>query len=291
MITKAKLRGTKHSAPVQWSDIEGSSEGLIALTGDEEGAIRRLIEDDKLDEARAYAERLADVFGRKSVCVEVQRHYRRGEEYLNGRLFELAGALRLPVVATNGVLYATRDDRAVFDVFTCTREHTNLDAAGKKLSPNSERYLKTPSEMKELFPDRPQALLNTCRVEERIEFSLTDLGYEFPKYPVPTGETMDSFLRKVTMAGARSRYSHLGGKVLAQLNRELALIAKLEFSGYFLIVWDIVNFCTDQNILVQGRGSAANSVVCYALGITACDPIACNLLFERFLSEAPTGPL
>jgi error-prone DNA polymerase len=139
--------------------------------------------------------------------------------------------------------------------------------------------------MKRLFADHPEAIRNTVRLAERLQFSLENLGYSFPRYPVTAGETMDSTLRKMALAGARSRYSHLTPKVLQQLNRELDLIAKFGFSGYFLIVWDIVNFCTGNNILVQGRGSAANSVVCYSLGITACDPIACNLLFERFLSE------
>jgi error-prone DNA polymerase len=143
--------------------------------------------------------------------------------------------------------------------------------------------------MAALFADLPEAVANTARLAESLEFSLANLGYQFPEFNVPPGETMDSFLRKVTMAGARARYSHPGKKVLAQLEHELNLIEKLGFSGYFLIVWDLVNFCSASNILVQGRGSAANSVVCYALGITACDPIACELLFDRFLSEGRTS--
>ena len=139
--------------------------------------------------------------------------------------------------------------------------------------------------MERLFADLPEAIENTSLVAERLEFSLENLGYEFPKYPVPPGETMDSFLRTVAFAGARARYSHLSAKVLKQLNFELDLIRRLGFSGYFLIVWDIANYCSQNDIFMQGRGSAANSVVCYSLGITACDPIANNLLFERFLSE------
>ena len=139
--------------------------------------------------------------------------------------------------------------------------------------------------MEHLFADLPEAVENTALVAERLEFTLENLGYEFPKYPVPPGETMDSFLRTVAFAGARARYSHLSAKVLKQLNFELDLICRLGFSGYFLIVWDIANYCTQNDIFMQGRGSAANSVVCYSLGITACDPIASNLLFERFLSE------
>ena len=140
-----------------------------------------------------------------------------------------------------------------------------------------------------LFANLPEALTNTMRLADRLRFSMENLGYQFPSYPVPPGETMDSLLRKVTLAGARSRYTHLGKPVMAQLNRELSLIEKLGFAGYFLIVWDIANFCASHDILMQGRGSAANSAVCYSLGITACDPIANNLLFERFLSEGRKG--
>ena len=143
--------------------------------------------------------------------------------------------------------------------------------------------------MQRLFAHCPEAVRNTVRLAETLEFTLADLGYEFPAYAVPSGETMDSYLRGVTLAGARERYPKWSERVAAQLDRELELIARLGFSGYFLIVWDLVQFCRSRNILVQGRGSAANSVVCYVLGITACDPIACELLFERFLSEGRTS--
>jgi len=288
LITQAKLRGTKQHAPVHWSELAEFAEGLIALTGDEEGPVRRLLEKDDLAGVSACTERLIAIFGRENLAIEIQRHLRRGEDLINDRLFELASTTGLPSVATNGVLHATPEERAVLDVFTCTREHTHLDAAGRKLAINRERHFKSATRMARLFADHREALENSLRLAERIDFTLENLGYEFPRYPVSEGESMDSFLRKVTMAGARARYSHLSGRVLAQLNRELDLITKLGFSGYFLIVWDLVNFCTEQNILVQGRGSAANSVVCYSLGITACDPIACNLLFERFLSEGRT---
>ena len=128
-------------------------------------------------------------------------------------------------------------------------------------------------------------MANTAELSSRLEFTLKNLGYEFPRYPVPDGETMDSFLRKRTWEGARCRYRPVSARVRAQLEKELALIEKLKLSGYFLIVWDLVCFCERNGILVQGRGSAANSAVCYSLGITAIDPIGMDLLFERFLSE------
>jgi error-prone DNA polymerase len=289
LITRAKLRGTKTVAPVQWSELPEFTEGLVALTGDEEGPVRKaLARDDRTGALRAAA-KLAAVFGKENVFVEIQRHLRRGEEWELDALTDLSAATRLPLLATNGVCQALRGERGILDVFTCVRHHTHLEAAGRLLSLNDERHLKPAAMMRRLFPDHPEAVKNSVRLAERLQFSLQNLGYEFPRHPVPEGETMDSFLRQVTLAGARARFSHLSPRHLKQINFELDLIGRLGFSGYFLIVWDLVNFCTGQNILVQGRGSAANSVVCYSLGITACDPIACNLLFERFLSEGRTS--
>lgn len=285
LITQAKLRGTKQHAPVRWEELAEFSEGLTALTGDEEGPVRRALAQDDRAAAEQAVNRLVAAFGPDRVFVEIQRHLRRGEELENDAIVDLARATRLPLLATNGVLHATPEGRSVLDVFTCIRHHTHLDAAGRLLALNEERYLKSPRQMAALFADLPEAISNTVRLAERLEFTLEKLGYEFPRYEGLPDEEMHALLRKMTLAGARSRYSHLGRRVLKQINFELDLIAKLNFSGYFLIVWDIVNFCTAQGILVQGRGSAANSVVCYSLGITACDPIACNLLFERFLAE------
>src|SRR5271156_5005665 len=138
--------------------------------------------------------------------------------------------------------------------------------------------------MVRLFADLPEAIAQTAELSSRLEFTLQDLGYEFPKYPVGEGETQNSFLRRRAMEGMISRYGADNEKAQRQVERELALIEQLDLAGYFLIVWDIVCFCREKNILVQGRGSAANSAVCYSLGITAVDPVGMDLLFERFLS-------
>jgi error-prone DNA polymerase len=281
LVTNARLRGSKTASTVLWQELPAYTEGLIALTGDEEG----ILQDPCHPQTPKRLEQLTTAFGKGNVFVEIQRHLRRGETWRNQQLVALAKAHKLPLVATNGVLYAQPDARRALDLFTCVRNHTTFDSAGRLLSINAERYLKSAAQMARLFADLPEAIENTAKIAERLEFSLENLGYEFPKYPVPPGETMDSFLRTVAFAGARARYSHLSAKVLKQLNFELDLIERLGFSGYFLIVWDIANYCTRTDIFMQGRGSAANSVVCYSLGITACDPIANNLLFERFLSE------
>jgi len=213
----------------------------------------------------------------------------RGEKRINQQLVDLAAHYRLPILATNGVQYARPYGREVLDVFTCIREHTHLDAAGKLLTRNSERHLKSDHEMRELFPDLPEAIENTSRLAERLMFSLENLGYEFPEFPVPDGHSMDSFLRTIVWFGAQQRYAAISSAVKRQLEEELALITKLGFAGYFLIVWDIVNFCREHDIMVQGRGSAANSAVCYCLGITSVDPVSNHLVFERFLNESRKG--
>ena len=237
-----------------------------------------------LEAAGKELDRLVALFPGR-VHVELQRHLLRGEEHANRALLDLARARRLPVLATNGVRYARRRDKDLFDALTCIRHHTHLDAAGTKLQAGRERHLKSAADMQALFADLPGVLEESAALASRLSFTLADLGYRFPEYPLPPGETPSSYLRRVTWEGARGRFRPLTTKAQAQLTKELNLIEKLDLAGYFLIVWDIVNFCRKENILVQGRGSAANSAVCYALSLTAVDPVRMELLFERFLSE------
>lgn len=285
MITRAQLRAPKGESRIQWSELEEFHEGLIALTGDREGPLHSSIFRQDRHQAEEILRKLVRAFGEGQVYVELQRHRVPDEERMVAGLNDLARAQGLPVVATNGVLYAEPWGRDVLDVFTCIRHHTHLDAAGLLLERNSQRQVKTPRQMAELFSDCPEALANTERIADRLEFTLEDLGYEFPTFPVPEGETMDGWLRQQTYAGARERYDSLNQPVRRQLEKELDLIQRLGFSGYFLIVADMVNYARQNDILIQGRGSAANSAVCYALGITAVDPVGSKLLFERFLSE------
>jgi error-prone DNA polymerase len=272
-----------------WAELTAHAEGLIALTGDEEGPVRRAWQTGGAAAAAPALARLAAIFGPDRLYVELQRQRVRGEERELRFLVDLAAAHRLPLVATGGVDYATRAGRLLADVFTCLRHHTTLDAAGRLLAPNAERHLKSARAMAELFRDFPEAVENSARLAARLEFTLRDLGYRFPEFPVPAGETMESRLRDLTYAGARERFGTISPAARAQLEKELTLIAKLGFCGYFLIVWDICRWARERGILAQGRGSAANSAVCYALRITAVDPIAGRLLFERFLSEGRVG--
>jgi len=308
LITRMKLRAPKypvalprranleedivlHSrATASVADLSEYADGLICLTGGDEGPLAYALAHGGMEAGRSTLEQLITIYGRENVYVELQRHYNRAQEARNQAAIELARSLQLPLLATQGAQYAKPKERQILDVFTCIRNHRTLDSAGRLLACNSERYLKTPLQMLQLFADLPEAFANTLALSSRLNFTLNDLGYRFPQYPVPEGETMNSFLRARTMEGARARYlrpgqSDLWQRAQRQIERELALIEHLELAGYFLIVWDIVRYCRRQTILVQGRGSAANSAVCYSLGITAVDPVGMELLFERFLSE------
>jgi len=290
LITRFKMREiSKTEGAATLDDLEEFSEGLICLTGGDEGPLASALAKGE-DEARTRIDQLASIYGPGNLFIELQRHQEREEEGRNQSLLRLASSLGLPVIATNGVRYAGEKDRELLDLFTAIRHHTTLDQAGRLLAANSMRHLRTAQQMAALFSDIPEAIANTRIVSQRLEFTLNNLGYEFPHYPVPAGETMDGFLVQRVGEGVWKRYGspakrHLLEKARAQVAHELALIAKLGFAGYFLIVWDLIRYCQSQGFVVQGRGSAANSAVCYALEITAVDPVGMELLFERFLSE------
>jgi error-prone DNA polymerase len=274
LITEAKAGRKKGDSAVPLDRLEAHAAGLVAFTDGEDARL--------LDRLRALYPR--------DLYLEVGRHLDAGEERRTSRVVDRARALGLPLVATNDVRHARARGVDLSDVLTCLREKVTLDEAGRRLARNAEHHLKSPAEMARLFGDLPDAVKNSRAVAERLAFTLADLGYRFPDYPVPAGETAASYLAQLTHLGARDRYRPVTPKVAAQLARELQLITKLELEGYFLIVWDIVEYCRRHGILAQGRGSAANSAVCYALGITAVDPVGMELLFERFLSEERLGP-
>ncbi|MGC2403365.1 MAG: error-prone DNA polymerase [Acidobacteriaceae bacterium] len=292
LITRFKMREkTKGEGAATFQDLQQYSSGMICMTGGEEGPLAAALMRGGESEAVRVTEKLVGIFGQNNVYIELQRHGEREEEWRNQAAIRIAHGLHLPLLATNGVRYATAAEREILDIFTTIRHHTDLDRAGRLLSTNQQRHVRSAREMTARFADLPQAITNTIALSERLEFELHDLGYEFPRYPVPDGETMDSFLRRRTGEGVNKRYASGQNKKLLerakkQVERELALIEKLGFAGYFLIVWDLIEFCKRNGILVQGRGSAANSAVCYALEITAVDPIGMELLFERFLSES-----
>ncbi|MET3909657.1 error-prone DNA polymerase [Bradyrhizobium sp. S3.3.6] len=219
--------------------------------------------------------------------------YRGDDRRRLARLDDLAAKARVPLLATNEVLYHDPGRRPLQDVLTCIREKTTIEAVGRKLEANAERFLKTPREMARLFRDFPEAIAETMRFADKIDFSLDQLKYQYPDEPVPPGKTAQGHLEDLTWAGVDKYFGgidNVDAKLRATLHKELALIAELKYAHYFLTVHDIVHYARSQNILCQGRGSAANSAVCYVLGITSVDPTKVDLLFERFISKERLEP-
>ncbi|UWU71422.1 error-prone DNA polymerase [Bradyrhizobium sp. NC92] len=217
--------------------------------------------------------------------------YRGDDRRRLSRLDDLAAKAKVPLLATNEVLYHDPRRRPLQDVLTCIREKTTIEAIGRKLEANAERFLKTPREMARLFRDFPEAIAETMRFADAIEFSLDQLKYQYPDEPVPPGKTAQGHLEDLTWAGVDKYFGgKIDDKLRATLNKELALIAELKYAHYFLTVHDIVHYARSQNILCQGRGSAANSAVCYVLGVTSVDPTKVDLLFERFISKERLEP-
>src|SRR5437773_2225160 len=288
LLTRMKLAAPKGQAALALADLERHTDGLVCLTGGANGPLARLVRAGRYDDALERLITLVRLFGRDGCFVEVQRHLDRDGERTLERLVRLARAARVRLVATNQPLYAKPGGRAVADVFTCLREKTDLDYAGRRLSVNAERGLRSPAAMARAFADLPDAVATTDELALRLQFTMKDLGYRFPDFPLPPGQSALEHLRELTRHGVRARYGQgeLAERARRQVAHELEIIGRLDLAGYFLIVWDIVEFCGANDVLVQGRGSAANSAVCYALGITAVDPVKMELLFERFLSEA-----
>jgi error-prone DNA polymerase len=270
LLTRMREGRPKGEGTATYALLDEYGGGLIALAG----AVPR---DD--------LERLGRSIGPGRLFVEVQRHLDDREAHVNRAALAQAEALGVPLVATNDVRYARAELARVYDVLCCARARTTVDQIGRRLLRNGERHLKPPAAMARLLRDHPRALRATLDIAERCTFSLAELGYRFPSYPVPAGESEQGLLAKLTWQGAAERYRPLHEKARRQLEHELDVIGRLGLAGYFLVVWDIVRFARSRGILVQGRGSAANSATCYALGITAVDPVAMELLFERFLSE------
>jgi error-prone DNA polymerase len=290
LLSTAQLAGQKGRARVPLERLPTHAGGLIALSGCEQGEIPTLLKAGETAAAKRAAARYAEWFGGDHFYLELQHHNLPVHELLCQRIHGLGRSLGIPCVATNNVHYATPEDRPLQDVLTCIQHHTTLDEAAGVLYPNAERYLKPPAAMVRRFARFGDAVARTCDIARRCSFSLDRLPAVLPRFPVPERLTPHGYLRQLTCAGARQRYGEVEPAHQKQIEHELRIIGKLDLAGYFLIVWDIARFCRQQKILCQGRGSAANSVVCYCLGITAVDPVKLDLLFERFISEQRAEP-
>jgi len=284
LLTRGRLRCTKGESRVTWREVCEHAGGIIALWGGEQSALARDSDPDQIGFD------LRDAFGDRLYAM-VNRHRRADDVPLEARLRHRADKYSLPVVAAVEVLYHTKGRRRLQDVMTCIRHKVTLATAGRLIRGNAEHELKSPHAFASLFKDDPAAVARTIEIASRCGFSLEQLRYRYPSERLPDGRTSAQWLRELTYAGAHKRY---GGAppadVAAQLDTELALVDELDYCGYFLTMYEIVRFCREQNILCQGRGSAANSAVCFCLGITAVDPVRMGLLFERFLSRERAEP-
>jgi error-prone DNA polymerase len=284
LITVGRRRSEKGSSVVGWREVYEHAPDLVALWGGERSLMT------KEPDPFFVGAGLKEAFGDRLYAMAV-RHRRVDEPRQEARLRQRAAKLAIPIVAAHEVLYHQKARRPLQDVFTALRYKVKLSEAGRLLKPNDEHALKTPIAFDRLFEDDPAAVARTEDVAARCAFSLDHLRYRYPAEKLPDGATSSSFLRTLAFRGAASRYP--GGvpqPLVDQVDKELALIEDLDYGGYFLTMWEIVRFCREAGILCQGRGSAANSAVCYVLGITAVDPVAMGLLFERFLSKERAEP-
>jgi len=285
LITVGRRRCEKGSSHVSWQEICAHSEGLIALWGGERSLIGC---HDEID--AVIVDSLRDAFGDRLYGL-IARHRREDEGEREQLLRQRAARYEIPLVAGNEVLYHTADRRRLQDVLTCIRHGVTLFEAGRLLKPNAEHAIVSPGAFGALFKDDPKSVARTLEVAERCVFSLSELKYRYPSEMLPEGYTASEWLRRLTYEGAKRRYGDtIPEDVHLQLQKELALIDSLEYTGYFLTMREIVEFCQRNDILCQGRGSAANSAVCYCLEITAVDPVRMELLFERFISKERNEP-
>jgi len=284
LISDGRLRSPKGECTARWKEVCAYAEGLIALWGGDRSLL--VGNADPLFVARD----LRDAFGDRLYAM-MTRHRTPKDIQLEKRLRERTWRYRIPTVAATEVLYHTPSRSALQDVLTCIWHGVTLSTAGRLTKPNAEHALKTASDFNALFADDPGAILRTEEVASRCTFSLSEIRYRYPSEELPDGTTSAERLRRLTFIGARQRYPEgIPSDVAGQIEKELDLIRDLDYEGYFLTMWEIVQSCRREEILCQGRGSAANSAVCFCLGITAVDPVRTGLLFERFISKERSEP-
>ena len=288
LITRGRLDHTRGSPRVSLDTLASHSDGLFALTGCPQGWVPSLVAAGRHDAACEAASILHDLFPGR-LAIEVWDHRLPEERDLVRGLIPIAKALGIPWVVTNDVHYAKPNGRIVHDVLSCLRHQRPLDEMGTALRPNAEWYLKSPKQIARRWRRDLAGVRASVEIAERCAFRFETLNPTFPRFPLPPGVTADEYLARLVEHGAIDRWGkptdELEPRYRKQVTYELDLICRMGLAGYFLIVWDIVRFAHREGVLCQGRGSAANSAVCYCLGITAVDPVRLNLLFERFLTE------
>ncbi len=285
LISRGRLRSAKGACRISWNEVCEHAERLIALWGGERSLLTAEAE------PLARLGELKEAFGDRLYAM-LTRHRRPEELDQESRLRRRAKRFGIPCVAANEVLYHVESRQRLQDLVSCIRRGVTLASAGQAIRPNAEHALKTGCAFSQLYRDDPGAVARTLEIAERCHFRMDEIRYRYPAERLPSGRSSSQWLRELSYAGARRRYGgDVPSAVSMQLDKELALIDELDYPGYFLTMYEIVCYCREQEILCQGRGSAANSVVCFCLGITAIDPVRMGLLFERFISreraEAP----
>jgi error-prone DNA polymerase len=290
LITQARSSCERGTPRVSLEQLAQRSKGIVALSGCSHGRISALIAQNRFEEAEQAAGTMKDIFG-ENFFLELWDHHLAQESRICRQLLQISGNNNIPWLVTNNVHYAMPEKRIVHDVLTCLRHEVSLQNAGRRLRPNGTWYLKSPQEMAQQWHHHPEGLRNTVVVAERCKFRHGFLKPVLPACNVPAGMSYMQYLRQLAWEGAIERYGPvLNDAQRNQIAHELDLIERLDLSAYFLLMWEIVQFARSQNIAVQGRGSAANSAVCYCLKITAVDPVGMELLFERFISEDRNEP-
>lgn len=287
LASKASLEGFYYRPRVDLDMLAEHSEGIIATSACLGGPVANNILHGRIDAARDFAGKLGEIFGRERFYIELQDHGLKEQEEANRGLLDLARSFDLPIVATNDVHYCNQADAPAQEILVCIQTNTTLSDP-KRLKPDTDQlYLKSPQEMAAVFGSLPEALQNTIRIAEMCQLDLTSEGYQLPNFDPPPGYSNEAYLEEICRQGAIERYGHLDGEVGSRLEYELRIINEMGFTNYFLVVWDFVKFAKERGILVgPGRGSAAGSIVTYVLGITALDPLAYGLIFERFLNPS-----
>jgi DNA polymerase-3 subunit alpha len=287
LASKAHLEGFYYRPRIDLEMLQQHREGLIATSACLGGPVANNIIHDQIAKARHYAGTLSEIFGPERFFLEVQDHGIKEQKLANDHLIPMARELSIPIVATNDVHYVSQEDAALQELVICVQTNRTLSDPKRLKSESDQLYFKSPQEMWDLFKDVPEAITNTIRIAEMCDVDLSFRGYQLPEFDVPDGFTPDSYLEHLVRAGVMRLYGHDSGEVGERLEYELSVIQSMGFTNYFLIVWDFIRFAREQSILVgPGRGSAAGSIVTYALGITALDPLKHGLIFERFLNPS-----
>ena len=291
IVSLGYLEGFYYKPRVDHELLRRYSEGIICLSACIGGEIPEAIISGDYNRAKEIALDYIDIFGQNNFFIEIQDHGMSEEKLANPQLVKLAKELNVGLVATNDLHYVDADDAEMHDILLCIQTGKLRSDENRMRFFNDQFYLKTEQEMAELFPEYPEALSNTVRIAQRCNVSFNFGELYMPLYEVPEGHDLQSYLRKLCEEGLARRYQDITPELLERMNYELDIINSLDFPGYFLIVWDMINYARQQGISVgPGRGSAAGSLVAYCLGITDIDPIRWGLLFERFLNPERVTP-